>query len=86
MNIRQLKHSILDMPDNDRLTIHLEIREARLKKAIRKTKAKAPKKKKEKVMNVGQLSITGLERSLELINQLLKEKEKEHDNLPRQNN
>lgn len=86
MNIRQLKPSILDMPDNDRLTIHLGIREARLKKAIRKTKVKAPKKKKEKVMNVGQLSITGLERSLELINQLLKEKEKEHDNLPRQNN
>jgi len=83
MNIRQLKPSILDMPDNDRLTIHLGIREARLKKAIRKTKVKAPKKKKEKVMNVGQLSITGLERSLELINQLLKEKEKEHDNLPR---
>jgi len=86
MNIRQLKPSILDMPDNDRLTIHLGIREARLKKAIRKTKVKAPKKKKEKVMNVGQLSITGLERSLELINQLLKEKEKEHDNLSRQNN
>lgn len=83
MNIRQLKPSILNMPDNDRLTIHLGIREARLKKAIRKTKVKAPKKKKEKVMNVGQLSITGLERSLELINQLLKEKEKEHDNLPR---